>query len=127
MELAVIQTEHAPAAIGPYSQGIAAGPLRFVSGQLGMNPETGDLVTDELAGQARQALKNLQQIVEAGGCKLNQVVAVDVFLTDMTKFSEFNEIYQEFFSEHRPARAVIEVSALPKGGCVELKCIVYGG
>ncbi len=127
MELQVIQTERAPAAIGPYSQGIAAGPWRFVSGQLGMNPETGELVSDELAAQARQALKNLQQIVEAGGCSLNQVVAVDVFLTDMAKFSEFNEIYQEFFTEHRPARAVIEVSALPKGGCVEMKCIVYSG
>lgn len=127
MELAVIQTENAPAAIGPYSQGIAAGPWRFVSGQLGMNPETGELVSDELAAQARQALKNLQQIVEAGGSSLNQVVAVDVFLTDMAKFSEFNDVYQEFFSEHRPARAVVEVSALPKGGCVEAKCIVYGG
>ena len=116
MELAVIQTENAPAAIGPYSQGIAAGPWRFVSGQLGMNPETGELVSDELAAQARQALKNLQQIVEAGGTSLNQVVAVDVFLTDMAKFSEFNEVYQEFFSDHRPARAVVEVSALPKGG-----------
>lgn len=127
MELTVIQTENAPAAIGPYSQGIAAGPWRFVSGQLGMNPETGELVSDELAAQARQALKNLQQIVEAGGNSLNQVVAVDVFLTDMAKFSEFNDVYQEFFSEHRPARAVVEVSALPKGGCVEAKCIVYGG
>ena len=127
MELAVIQTENAPAAIGPYSQGIAAGPWRFVSGQLGMNPETGELVSDELVAQARQALKNLQQIVEAGGSSLNQVVAVDVFLTDMAKFSEFNDVYQEFFSEHRPARAVVEVSALPKGGCVEAKCIVYGG
>ena len=127
MELQVIQTDNAPAAIGPYSQGISAGPWRFVSGQLGINPETGELVGDGLAAQSRQALKNLQQIVEAGGCRLNQVVAVDVFLSDMAKFSEFNEIYQEFFSDHRPARAVVEVSALPKGGEIEVKCIVYEG
>lgn len=127
MELQAIKTDNAPAAIGPYSQGISAGKWLFVSGQLGINPETGELVSDTLDAQARQALKNLQQIVEAGGYKLNQVVAVDVFLTDMAQFSIFNGIYQEFFSEHKPARAVVEVSALPKNGAVEVKCIVCGG
>lgn len=124
MELKTIQTDQAPAAIGPYSQGIAAGSLRFVSGQLGLNPQTGDLVGEDLASQARQALENLKQIVMAGGCTLSQVAAVDVFLTDMGKFVEFNAIYETYFAEHRPARAVIEVSALPKGACVEIKCIV---
>ena len=124
MELKPIQTDQAPAAIGPYSQGIAAGSLRFVSGQLGMNPQTGELVGQDLASQARQALENLKQIVKAGGCELSQVAAVDVFLTDMGKFAEFNAIYETYFSAHRPARAVIEVSALPKGACVEIKCIV---
>ena len=127
MALQAIKTDNAPAAIGPYSQGIAAGKWLFVSGQLGINPETGELVSDTLDAQARQVLKNLQQIVQAGGYKLNQVVAVDVFLTDMAQFSIFNEIYQEFFSEHKPARAVVEVSALPKNGAVEVKCIVCGG
>ena len=124
MEIKPIQTDEAPAAIGPYSQGIAAGPWRFVSGQLGMDPKTGELVGDDLASQARQALENLKQIVQAGGCNLSQIVAVDVYLTDMGKFLEFNGIYESYFTEHRPARAVVEVSALPKGACVEIKCIV---
>ena len=91
-----------------------------------MNPETGELVSQDVAGQAQQALENLKHIVEAAGCSLNQVVAVDVFLTDMGNFLEFNGIYEAFFAGHKPARAVIEVSALPKGGCVEIKCIVNG-
>jgi len=123
----VIQTDKAPAAIGPYSQGIAAGPWLFVSGQLGMDPDSGELVGSDIASQSRQALENLRQIVMAGGGDLTDVVAVDVFLTDMGTFAEFNEIYQEFFSEHRPARAVVEVSALPKQACVEIKCIVNVG
>ncbi len=127
MTLKMIKTEKAPAAIGPYSQGIAAGPWRFVSGQLGMNPQTGELVADDLASQARQALQNLKQIVMAGGCTLDQVVGVDVYLTDMARFVEFNRIYEEFFVDHRPARAVVEVSALPKGAVVEIKCVAYDG
>jgi 2-iminobutanoate/2-iminopropanoate deaminase len=123
MAIKTITTKQAPAAIGPYSQGIDAAPFVFVSGQLGMNPSTGDLVGPDLASQARQALDNLKQILEAGGCSLNDVVAVDVFLTDMGNFLEFNDIYAEYFSEHKPARAAIEVSALPKGGVVEIKCV----
>ncbi|MFC1812740.1 RidA family protein [Thermodesulfobacteriota bacterium] len=123
----VIQTDKAPAAIGPYSQGIAAGSWIFVSGQLGMDPDSGELVGSDIASQSRQALENLRQIVMAGGGDLTDVVAVDVFLTDMGTFAEFNEIYQEFFSEHRPARAVVEVSALPREACVEIKCIVNIG
>lgn len=126
MPLKAIQTDKAPAAIGPYSQGIAAGPFRFVSGQVGLDPSTGKLVGQDFSAQARQVLQNMQQIVEAGGCSLQQVVAVDVFLTDMGKFAAFNEIYKEYFTDHRPARAVVEVSALPIGAQVEAKCVVYG-
>ena len=125
MSLKSIQTDKAPAAIGPYSQGIAAGPFRFVSGQIPLDPATGKLVGDDFSAQVRQVLQNLQQIVEAGGGRLQQVAAVDVFLTDMGKFAEFNEIYKQFFSEHRPARAVVEVSALPLGAQVEVKCIFF--
>ena len=125
MSLKSIQTDKAPAAIGPYSQGIAAGPFRFVSGQVGLDPTTGKLVGEDFSAQARQVLQNLQRIVEAGGGSLQQVAAVDVFLTDIGKFSEFNDIYKEIFSDHRPARAVVEVSALPIGAQVEAKCIVY--
>jgi 2-iminobutanoate/2-iminopropanoate deaminase len=127
MECKVIQTDQAPPAIGPYSQGIAAGPWLFVSGQLGMRPQTGELVSTDFAPQARQALENLRQIVLAAGCDLNCVTAVDVFVTDMGDFAEFNGIYTEYFSGHRPARAVVEVSALPKGAKVEIKCVAYVG
>jgi len=123
MKCKVVQTDRAPAAIGPYSQGIAATPWLFVSGQLGIQPETGELVSSDFAPQARQALENLRQIVLAAGSDLNQVTAVDVFVTNIENFAEFNKIYTEYFSEHRPARAVVEVSALPKGACVEIKCI----
>ncbi|MFZ0613169.1 MAG: Rid family detoxifying hydrolase [Desulfobacterales bacterium] len=125
MALKSVQTDQAPAAIGPYVQAIAAGPLRFVSGQLGLNPKTGEMAGPDLASQARQALQNLKEIVVAAGCGLDQVAAVDVFLTDMGGFAEFNRIYEEFFTHHRPARAVVEVSALPKGGLVEVKCVAY--
>ena len=123
MKCKVVQTDRAPAAIGPYSQGIDAAPWLFVSGQLGIQPETGELVSPDFAPQARQALENLRQIVLAAGSDLNQVTAVDVFVTNIENFAEFNKIYTEYFSEHRPARAVVEVSALPKGACVEIKCI----
>ena len=118
-----VSTDTAPAAIGPYSQGIVAGQMVFVSGQLGMDPKTTELVGEDLESQARQALENLKQIVSASGCNLTDVVAVDVFLTDMNDFVDFNTIYSEYFSEHKPARAAIGVASLPKGACVEVKCI----
>lgn len=127
MTLKTVQTDKAPAAIGPYSQAVIAQPFVFVSGQLGMDPSTGNLVGDDLASQARQALENVKQILIASGSSLEQAAAVEVFLTDMGKFLEFNAIYGEYFSTHKPARAAIEVSALPKGGCVEIKCTAVVG
>ena len=123
MQPEVIQTDKAPAAIGPYSQGIVAGSLVFVSGQLGMRPETGELAGESVDTQARQALDNLSQVLSAAGVGLDQVVAVDVFLTDMDDFMTFNGVYESFFTDHKPARAVVAVRALPKGGCVEIKCV----
>ena len=123
MPITPVQTSHAPAAIGPYSQAIVSEPFVFVSGQLGLIPATGDLAGPDIVAQATQALENLRQILLASGSDLNHVVSVDVYLTDMGKFSIFNSIYQQAFSDHRPARAVVEVSALPKGGCVEIKCM----
>ena len=122
MKLSTVKTDKAPAAIGPYSQAVVAAPFVFVSGQLGMNPATGDLVGDDLESQAHQALENLRQILTAAGSGLEQVTAVEVFLTDMGRFADFNAIYARYFSARPPARAVIEVSALPKGACVEIKC-----
>jgi len=123
MTCKVIQTDRAPAAIGPYSQGISVAPWLFVSGQLGIQPEAGELVSSDFVPQAKQALENLLQIVLAAGYNLNHVVAVDVFVTDLNNFATFNAIYAEYFSEHRPARAVVEVSRLPKDACIEIKCV----
>lgn len=125
MGVQVIQTEKAPAAIGPYSQGIKAGPWLFVSGQIPLEPGTGQLATGDFSAQARQAIENLGQIVKAAGCEFADIVAVDVFLTDMGQFAVFNGIYEEYFSDHKPARAVIEVKGLPRGVSVEIKCIAY--
>lgn len=127
MTLKTIHTDNAPAAIGPYSQAVVASPFVFVSGQLGMDPATGNLVGDDLESQARQALENVKQILMAAGSSLEQTTAVEVFLTDMGNFLDFNAIYAEYFSAHKPARAAIEVSALPKGGCVEIKCTALVG
>jgi 2-iminobutanoate/2-iminopropanoate deaminase len=118
-----ISTNKAPAAIGPYSQGIIAKGMLFVSGQLGIDPQTLKFAGKDFDSQARQALKNLGHIVSAGGFELTHIVSVDVFLTDMNNFKVFNEIYADFFSTHRPARAVVEVSALPMFGLIEIKCI----
>ena len=104
MDLHTVQTDQAPAAIGPYSQAVVAPPFVFVSGQLGMDPATGDLVGDDLKSQARQALENVKQILLAAGSSLEQTTAVEVFLTDMGGFADFNAIYAEYFSTHRPAR-----------------------
>ncbi len=125
MDTKVVTTVKAPAAIGPYSQGIAKGPLLFVSGQIGMVPETGEIVSPEFSEQARQTLENLRQVVLAGGCEIKDIAAVDVFLVDMNKFSEFNEIYGQYFHDHKPARAVVEVSGLPRDALVEVKCVAY--
>jgi len=123
MPLKIVHTQSAPAAIGPYSQAIEAGDLVFVSGQLGLDCQTGELVGADLNAQARQALANLKAILLAAGCALYQVAAVDVYLADMEDFAEFNAIYEEVFGAHKPARAVVAVKGLPKNARIELKCV----
>jgi len=118
-----IQTDAAPAAIGPYVQGRKGNGMVFVSGQLGLDPDTGEFAGDDFTAQARQALANLKAILSAAGCTLTDVAAVDVFLADMNDFVPFNRIYQDFFGDHKPARAVVAVKTLPKNGLVEVKCI----
>jgi len=118
-----IQTDLAPAAIGPYSQGRIGGGMVFVSGQLGLDPATSEFAGEELAAQTEQALANMKAVLQAAGCELTDVAAVDVFLADMADFVPFNRIYQSFFGDHKPARAVVAVKDLPKGGKVEIKCI----
>ncbi len=117
-----IATDKAPAAVGPYSQATVAGGMVYVSGQLGLIPETMKLA-DGFEAQAKQSLKNLEAILSAAGCSVTDIVSVDVFLVDIGEFKTLNEIYAEFMGDHKPARAAIQVAALPLGGLVEIKCI----
>ncbi len=123
MSVETIRTDKAPAAIGPYSQAVRANGFVFVSGQIPIDPGSGEIVSGGFEQQARQSLENLKQILIASGAGLEKVVAVDVFVTDINKFAAFNMVYEEFFSAHKPARAVVEVNGLPKGVMVEVKCI----
>ena len=119
----IIATEKAPAAIGPYSQGIRTGSLLFVSGQLPIDPATGTMA-DTVAAQTAQSLTKLKSILEAAGSSMARVVKTTVFLTDMASFSAMNEVYGAFFSEGTyPARSAVEVSALPKGALVEIEAV----
>jgi 2-iminobutanoate/2-iminopropanoate deaminase len=120
--LATISTDAAPAAVGPYSQAIRAGALLFLSGQLGIDPTSGRLV-EGFAAQARQALANMAAVLGAAGANLEQVASVDVFVTNLEWFAEFNTVYAQFFGAHRPARAVIGVAALPLGALVEIRAV----
>ncbi|MEA1870833.1 MAG: RidA family protein [Candidatus Bipolaricaulota bacterium] len=117
-----IETSKAPGAVGPYSQGIRAGNLVFVSGQLPANAE-GVLVIDDIAAATRHSLENVRAVLNAAGAQMSDVVKATVFLTDMGDFSAMNKVYGEFFSDPFPARACIEVAALPKGARVEIEVI----
>ncbi|MDR3554517.1 MAG: RidA family protein [Syntrophobacteraceae bacterium] len=123
MSVETIRTDKAPAAIGPYSQAVRANGFVFVSGQIPIDPRSGEIVSGGFVDQARQSLENLKQILIASGVGLEKVVAVDVFVTDISQFAAFNQVYEEFFSAHKPARAVVEVKGLPKGVMVEIKCV----
>jgi len=125
--LKVISTEKAPAAVGPYSQAIEAGSFVYVSGQLPLNPETKELVKEDIKGATRQALENAKAILEAAGCTLNQVVKVTVLMNDIKQFADMNAVYAEYFSEHKPARAAFEVANLPLYADVEIEMVAYKG
>ena len=118
----IIPTEKAPAAVGPYSQAIRTGNFLFISGQLGLIPETGTL-PEGIEEQTRQSLKNIDAILEAAGCNREDVVKTTVFIRDMNDFSAVNAIYADFFSGHKPARSCVEVSRLPKNGLVEIEIV----
>lgn len=119
----IIATDRAPAAVGPYSQGVQLGHLVFTAGQLGLIPETGKFAGADVQAQTRQALENVKGVLEEAGSCLKHVVKVTVFLQDMGEFSLMNEVYAEFFSENPPARSAVEVAALPLGGRVEIEAI----
>jgi 2-iminobutanoate/2-iminopropanoate deaminase len=119
----VITASDAPEAIGPYSQAVRSGELVFCSGQVGLDPSTAELVSDEIGAQTRRAIQNLQAVLEAAGARLEDVVKTTAYLTDMGDFAEFNDAYAEFFGTDYPARATIGVAALPKAARVEVECI----
>jgi 2-iminobutanoate/2-iminopropanoate deaminase len=120
-----VSTESAPAAIGPYSQGMRAGGLLFCSGQIPLEPSTGELVKEDIEGQTRRCLENLSAVAEAAGGSLADAVRCTVFLTDMNDFARVNEVYAEFFAgDQPPARVAVAVAALPKGADVEIDAIV---
>ncbi|MNI66350.1 RutC family protein [compost metagenome] len=117
-----VSTDKAPGAIGPYSQAIIAGNWVYTSGQLGLDPSTGELAEDVQA-QARQSLTNVQAILEEAGVSLDQVLKTTVFLKDMNDFAAVNEVYSTFFKEPYPARSAVEVARLPKDGLVEIEVV----
>lgn len=127
MEKTIVYTKGAPEPIGPYSQAIQAQGLLFVSGQLPINPVTGEIAGDSFASQVRTVLENLKAVIEAGGSDLNRVCKVTIYLADMKKFNEMNTIYDEYFRTSRPARACVEVSGLPRDAAIEMDAVALYG
>ncbi len=118
-----IKTSCAPAAIGPYSQGIRTGNMVFTSGQLPLNPDTGEFDSDEIATQTRRSLLNVEAVLKAEGMKLSDVVKITIFMQDLSEFAEMNKAYAEFFPENPPARSCVEVAALPKAAKIEIEAV----
>jgi 2-iminobutanoate/2-iminopropanoate deaminase len=119
----VISTPEAPAAIGPYSQAVGAGAITFFSGQIPLDPRTGELVAGGVAEQTRQVLLNLGAVLKATGLGFEQVVKTTVFLTNLQAFGEMNGVYETFFATNPPARSTVQVVALPKGAQVEIEAV----
>lgn len=118
-----ISTESAPGAIGPYSQAVKVGDFVFCSGQIPIDPKTGDFVSDDIAEQTEQVLKNLTAVLTAAGTDLNGVVKTTVFLADMNDFAAMNEIYASYFGDNKPARATVQAARLPRDARVEIECV----
>ena len=123
MKRTIISTDHAPAAVGPYSQAVRCADLVYTAGQLGLDPQTGKLVEGGVQAQTRQALTNVQAILAAAGTSMDNVVKTTVFLLDMGEFKAMNEVYAQFFSGQPPARSAVQVAALPLGGVVEIEAV----
>ena len=123
-ERKTVNADQAPAAVGPYSHAVAANGLLFCSGQIPLDPATGEIVGDTPGEQARRCLENLQLVCEAAGAKLEHAVRCTVYMTDIAGFAAVNEVYAEFFPREPPARAAVGVAALPRGAQVEIDAIV---
>jgi 2-iminobutanoate/2-iminopropanoate deaminase len=119
----VIETLDAPQAIGTYSQGIKSGNLVFTSGQIPLNPETGDLINGDFKSEISQVLTNLNGVLKSGGSSLKKAIKLTVFLTDLSYFPQVNEVFKEFFPENPPARSAVQVSALPMNAKIEIEAV----
>ena len=125
-KLKVIQTNKAPKAIGPYSQAVKIGNLIFTAGQIPLTP-AGKLIQGSIKEQTRQVFENLKAVLKAAGSSLNNALKVTVYMTDLKKFSDMNEIYKQYFSRNYPARSTVQVANLPKGVNIEVDVVAYGG
>ena len=123
MSRQIIATDKAPAAVGPYSQGVRTGNLVYTAGQLGIVPGSKEFAGPDIESQTRQALENLRAVLEAGGSCLEHVVKTTVFLQDIAEFSRMNDVYAGFFAQNPPARSAVQVAALPLGGRVEIEAV----
>jgi len=119
----ILSTEHAPSAIGPYSQGVSVGNMVFTSGQLPINPVNGQLITDNIQEATKQAIENVQAILSQSGVMLDDVVKVTVFVKDLADFSAINEVYSTYFKENCPARSCVQVARLPLDALLEIEAI----
>lgn len=119
----VIQTQKAPAAVGPYSQAIEVNGLIFTSGQLPIIPKSGELINDDIKKATARSLENIKEILQEAGSSLDKVVKVNIFLKDMNDFSSVNEVYSKYFTTNKPARSCVEVSKLPKDGIIEIEAV----
>jgi 2-iminobutanoate/2-iminopropanoate deaminase len=118
-----VHSDQAPAAIGPYSQGIVSGDFLFTSGQVALDPGTGALVAGGIQEQTKRVTENLRAVLAAGGCRPEHVIKTTVFLLDMNDFAAMNEVYGAFFAPHKPARSTVQVARLPKDARVEIECV----
>lgn len=123
MSLDLVHTDRAPAAIGPYSQAVVADGWVYCSGQIALDPETGDVVGERVADQTDRVLRNLAAVLEAAGASFSNVLKTTVYLSDMADFQEMNEVYARHFGEHRPARATVQAGGLPRAVRVEIDCV----
>tara|TARA_B100000686_G_C16740153_1_gene946094 strand:- start:1214 stop:1600 length:387 start_codon:yes stop_codon:yes gene_type:complete len=120
-----IQTDQAPAAIGPYSQAVKVGDFLYISGQIAIDPANGDFINGSINQQTERVLNNLEAVLQADGLTLEHVAKTQVYLINMAEFESMNKIYEKFFNHHKPARACIQAAALPKGARVEIDAIAY--
>jgi 2-iminobutanoate/2-iminopropanoate deaminase len=125
MQKRIIATPKAPAAIGPYSQAIRIGNILYTSGQISLDPETMKMITGDIEVETEKVLKNIETILKADGLDLNNIIKTTVYLTDLSEFTRMNQVYEKFFSETKPARACVQVAALPKGAKVEIDAIAH--